>query len=184
MPWLPLCLGGRWREGHHPPGFPPYSPSRATGLPRFTESPRRRTTGSIPGRSLQDPLRLFPVLSRFHRRPLPLSPRCRPSWAGKTCARGPFPAAEARGPGSRKVGGGHLESQLPFHREETPSLSLLPWQVRDPRSEVLHGQHSPHTDPVQKRAGEVRTTKAPGTWRGGRAGLRTGVFLQPPSLLP
>lgn len=52
----------------------------------------------------------------------------------------------------------------------TPSLSRLPWQVCDPRSEVLHGQHSPHTDPVQKCAGEVRTTKAPGTWRGGEAG--------------
>ena len=48
----------------------------------------------------------------------------------------------------------------------SPSLLLHAWQVCNPRSEVLHGQHSPHTDPVQERPREIRTTKTPGRWCG------------------
>lgn len=79
----------------------------------------------------------------------------------KSLCAGFLPVAKARGPGGGGLGE-HLVT-VPNPVTKPPSW---PWQVCNPRSEVLHGQHSPHTDPVQERSGEVRTTKAPGMWRG------------------
>lgn len=61
------------------------------------------------------------------------------------------------------------------------SLLLWPWQVCDPRSEVLHGQHTPYADSIQERPGEVRTPEAPGRWRG-RAALPSGASQVPPAI--
>lgn len=58
---------------------------------------------------------------------------------------------------------GCLSWELPCPVAEPPPLT---WQVRNPGAEVLHGQHSPHTNPIQECLGEVRATEAPGMSHG------------------
>ncbi|XP_070328763.1 myb-related protein B isoform X2 [Odocoileus virginianus] len=57
-------------------------------------------------------------------------------------------------------------------------IMTLEFQVCNPRSEVLHGQHSPHTDPVQERPREVRTTKTPAPDPPPGGGLERGAALR------
>ncbi|XP_059748495.1 myb-related protein B isoform X1 [Bos taurus] len=57
-------------------------------------------------------------------------------------------------------------------------IMTLEFQVCNPRSEVLHGQHSPHAHPVQERPREVRTTKAPAPDPPPGGGLEGGAALR------